>query len=106
MLLDRRQTLAAAIAAAMPWQLEARTVADTTNYAAVAMQLAARSVERAKSPVEARAQIMAHIGELEGQIRSASVFITQYGGAAVKLAVLRLHPMGLNMKRSAGWRRT
>lgn len=88
MLLDRRQTLAAAIAAAMPWQLEARTVADTTNYAAVAMQLAARSVERAKSPVEARAQIMAHIGELEGQIRSASVFITQYGGAPVKLAVL------------------
>ena len=88
MLLDRRQTLAAAIAAAMPWQLEARTVADTKTYAAVAMQLAARSVERAQSPVEARAQIMAHIGELEGQIRSASVFITQYGGAPVKLAVL------------------
>ena len=63
-------------------------MADSKTYAAVAMQLAARSVERAKSPEEARAQIMAHIGELEGQIRSASVFITQYGGAPVKLAVL------------------
>jgi predicted amidohydrolase len=52
------------------------------------MQLAARSVERAKSPEEARMQIIAHIGELEAQIRAASIFITQYGGAPVKLAVL------------------
>ena len=58
------------------------------TYAAVAMQLAARSVERCADASAARAQIMAHIAELEGQIRSASIFIAQYGGAPVKLAVL------------------
>jgi predicted amidohydrolase len=63
-------------------------MADISPYAAVAMQLTARSVERAKSPDEARAQIHTHIAELEGQIRSASIFITQYGGSPVKLAVL------------------
>ncbi len=88
MLLDRRQTFAAAMAIALPFPLEAQTVVDAKTYAAVAMQLTARSVERAKSPENARAQIMAHIGDLEGQIRSASIFITQYGGAPVKLAVL------------------
>ncbi len=88
MLLDRRQALAAAMASTIPWPVEAQTVADSKTYAAAAMQLAARSVERAQSPEQARAQIMAHIGELEGQIRSASIFITQYGGAPVKLAVL------------------
>ena len=88
MLLDRRQALAAAMASTIPWPAEAQTVADSKTYAAVAMQLAARSVERAKSPEQARAQIMSHIGELESQIRSASIFITQYGGAPVKLAVL------------------
>ncbi len=88
MLLDRRQALAAAMASTIHWPVGAQTVANAKTYAAVAMQLAARSVERAKSPEEARAQIMAHIGELEGQIRSASIFITQYGGAPVKLAVL------------------
>lgn len=45
MLLDRRQALAAAIATALPFGLEAKSVADVTNYAAVAMQLAAHSVE-------------------------------------------------------------
>lgn len=88
MQLDRRQALAAAIATALPFGLEAKSVADVTIYAAVAMQLAARSVERAKSTEEARTQIVAHIGDLEAQIRSASIFITQYGGAPVKLAVL------------------
>jgi predicted amidohydrolase len=63
-------------------------MADAETYAAVAMQLTARSVERARSPEEARTQIMAHIGDVEPHIRSASVFITQYGGAPVKLAVL------------------
>ena len=88
MQLDRRQALAAAIATALPFGLEAKAVADPATYAAVAMQLAARSVERAKATEEARAQIIAHIGDLEAQIRSASIFITQYGGAPVKLAVL------------------
>lgn len=56
-------------------------------YAAVAMQLTARSLERFE-PDEARAAMLAHIAELEGQIRSATIFIAQYGGVPVKLAVL------------------
>lgn len=57
-------------------------------YAAVAMQLAARSVERCADAAAARTQIIAHIANVETQIRAASIFITQYGGAPVKLAVL------------------
>ncbi len=58
------------------------------TYSAVAMQLAARSVDRAKSREEAWAQVSSHIAEIEGQIRSASIFIGQYSGVPVKLAVL------------------
>jgi predicted amidohydrolase len=88
MLLERRQALAALLASSLPWPLEAATVTKTKTYSAVAMQLAARSVERAKTREEAMSQVSAHIAELEGQIRSASIFIGQYSGAAVKLAVL------------------
>jgi predicted amidohydrolase len=63
-------------------------MADTKTYSAVAMQLAARSVERANSPEEARRQVIAHIADVETHIRSASIFIAQYSGAPVKLAVL------------------
>lgn len=88
MLLDRRQTLASMMIAAAPYPAWSAPVAEAKTYSAVAMQLAARSVERAKSPEEARAQVKEHIAELEGQIRSASIFIAQYSGAPVKLAVL------------------
>lgn len=57
-------------------------------YAAVAMQLTARSTERCADTAEARAQILAHISELEGPIRAAAIFIEQYAGRPVKLAVL------------------
>jgi predicted amidohydrolase len=57
-------------------------------YAAVAMQLTARSVERCADRAAARAQILAHIGEVEGQIRGAKVFIEQFQGRKVRLAVL------------------
>ena len=57
-------------------------------YAAVAMQLTARSIERCADTAAARAQILAHIGEIEGQIRGARVFIEQFQGRPVKLAVL------------------
>lgn len=57
-------------------------------YSAVAMQLAARSVEAASSRAEAMAQVAAHVAELERQIRSASIFIGQYSRAPVRLAVL------------------
>ncbi|UVO54782.1 nitrilase-related carbon-nitrogen hydrolase [Sphingomonas sp. SUN039] len=55
------------------------------TYAAVAMQLAARSAINAADP---RAAMLAHIGEVAGRLRGAAIFIEQYGGAPVKLAVL------------------
>lgn len=57
-------------------------------YAAVAMQLTARSLERCADTTEARAQVLAHIGEIESQIRGAKIFIEQFQGLPVKLAVL------------------
>ena len=61
---------------------------DKILYAAVAMQLAARSVENTPDKAAARAQMLAMIGELESKIRSATIFIQQYAGNPVKLAVL------------------
>ena len=55
------------------------------TYAAVAMQLAARSAVNAVDP---RASMLAHIGEVAGRLRGAAIFIEQYGGAPVRLAVL------------------
>ncbi|ASK88867.1 nitrilase-related carbon-nitrogen hydrolase [Sphingorhabdus sp. SMR4y] len=61
---------------------------DKILYSAVAMQLAARSVENTPDKAAARAQMLAMIGELESKIRSATIFIQQYAGNPVKLAVL------------------
>lgn len=57
-------------------------------YAAVALQLTARSVEGAADAAAVRAQVLAHIADVEVQLRSARIFIEQYGGAPVRLAVL------------------
>lgn len=57
-------------------------------YAAVAMQLTARALDICPDNAAARAQIMAHIGEIEGQIRTSMIFISQYSGLPVRLAVL------------------
>ncbi len=62
--------------------------APVAPYAAVAMQLTARSVENCADDAAARAQILGHIGAIEGQIRGAKVFIEQFAGRPVKLAVL------------------
>lgn len=90
--LERRMVLAAMIAGALPFDpalaKEAPSMAADAPYAAVAMQLAARSVERAPDRGAARAQILGMIGEVETKIRSARIFIEQYGGHPVKLAVL------------------
>lgn len=90
--LERRMVLAAMIAGALPFDpalaKEAPSMAVDSPYAAVAMQLAARSVERAPDRGAARAQILGMIGEVETKIRSARIFIEQYGGHPVKLAVL------------------
>ncbi|MFN3474110.1 MAG: nitrilase-related carbon-nitrogen hydrolase [Blastomonas sp.] len=90
--LERRMVLAAMIAGALPLDhalaMEAPRMAPDAPYAAVAMQLAARSVERAPDRAAARAQILSMIGEVETKIRSACIFIEQYGGHPVRLAVL------------------
>ncbi|WP_336986746.1 nitrilase-related carbon-nitrogen hydrolase [Altererythrobacter aquiaggeris] len=56
-------------------------------FSAVAMQLTARSLE-ALGEDEVRPAMLSHIGELQGAIRASSIFIEQYGGDPVKLAVL------------------
>ena len=61
---------------------------DTKTYAAVAMQLTARSIEKTPNKAVARKQMLNMIGEMENKIRSAAIFIQQYAGNPVKLAVL------------------
>jgi predicted amidohydrolase len=58
------------------------------TYAAVAVQLTARSVEGCADREAARAQMIAMIAELGPKIRASSIFIAQYGGALVRLVVL------------------
>ncbi len=85
---ERRQALAALVASALPLPVEAAPVADAKSYAAVALQFAARSVERAPDRAAARQQMLETIAALGPKMRSATIFIQQYGGAPVKLAVL------------------
>ncbi len=100
MALDRRQAVAAALAAAALPHLAAAAMKDEMMpdaafprpspppYAAVAMQLTARAVDRLTSRAAVTAQVQAHVAAIIPQIRSASIFIQQYGGAPVRLAVL------------------
>jgi predicted amidohydrolase len=76
------------IAASLPLTVEAAPLSDAKTYAAVAMQLAARSVERAPDKAAARKMMKEVIATLGPKLRAASIFIEQYGGAPVKLAVL------------------
>ena len=57
-------------------------------FAAVAMQLTAQSVERCTDRAEAAAQMLAMIEALGPKLRAATIFIQQYGGSPVRLAVL------------------
>jgi predicted amidohydrolase len=86
--IERRQALAGMMAASLPMSLEAAPLAEPATYAAVAMQLAARSVERAPDRAAARKMMMEVIATLGPKIRAARGFIQQYGGAQLKLAVL------------------
>ena len=69
--------MAAAICASTPTSLLAgirknedeNSMTDKILYAAVAMQLAARSVENTPDKAAARAQMLAIIGELESKFR-------------------------------------
>ena len=92
--LNRRHALAAALAsgALLPESMAAMEnktpVTAPAPFAAVAMQLTARSVERLKTRAEVTAQVKDHAAAIIPQIRAATIFIEQYGGAPVKLAVL------------------
>lgn len=59
-----------------------------TPYAAIALQLTAHSVERCTDRAEASAQMLGTIESIGAKLRAASIFVTQYGGTPVKLAVL------------------
>jgi len=54
-------------------------------YAALALQLAARSVEQVTDP---RAAMLAMIAEVGTKMRGAIIFLQQYGGSPVRLVVL------------------
>ncbi len=58
------------------------------NYAAIALQLTAQSVETCADRTAARAQMLAMISTIGGKMRASSIFVQQYGGAPVKLIVL------------------
>lgn len=57
-------------------------------YTAIAMQLAAQSVEAHADTAAVRAAILAHIARLEGQLRTARIFVEQFAGRPARLAVL------------------
>ncbi len=63
-------------------------MADQTPYAAVALQFAARSIEQTVDKAAARQQMLETIDALAPKIRASTIFIEQYGGAPVRLAVL------------------
>jgi predicted amidohydrolase len=57
-------------------------------YLAVAMQLPARSVEAAADVAAARAGILAHVRDLEAELRGTRDFLEKFSGTPVRLAVL------------------
>lgn len=63
-------------------------MSEVPLYAAVAMQLTAQSVEAAPDRATARAAMLAQISTVAAQIGQAKVFIEQYGGSPLRLAVL------------------
>lgn len=58
------------------------------TYAAIALQLTAQSVEGCADRAAASAQMVAMIGEVGTKLRASTVFVQQYTGVPVKLAVL------------------
>lgn len=96
MAFERREFMAASVTALLAGtivdQADARErnpkMNDTGTYAALAMQLTARSIERCPDRASARTQMLAMIAEIEPKIRSGALFVTQYAGSPVKLVVL------------------
>lgn len=88
MFLDRRQALAGLVAASLPWPAMGNAMPVDQTYSALALQVPARSVEAAPDRAAARAQMLAQIDEVGAKLRASSIFISQYSGAPVRLAVL------------------
>lgn len=88
MLLDRRQTMAGLLAATTPWPVEAVVSGHEMSYAAIALQLAARSVEKQPDRASASKQMVAMIAEVGAKLRGSAIFVGQYTGSPVRLAVL------------------
>jgi predicted amidohydrolase len=88
--IDRRLFLAATLAvpAAVPAMSEAAEAGAVPLYSAVAMQLTARSVEPWPDRAAARAAMLAQINTVAAQILQAKIFIEQYAGSPLRLAVL------------------
>jgi predicted amidohydrolase len=84
--LDRRLFLAGSLA--MSSVAESAEVTAVKPYAAVAMQLRAESVEAQPDRAAARRAMLAHIARVGAQVNQAKIFIEQYGGSPVRLAVL------------------
>lgn len=61
---------------------------DISNYAAIALQISAQSVEKCQSREDARIIMAQKLERLEKQILSAKIFVEQYNGSPVKLLVL------------------
>jgi len=79
----------AALASQVPFSFaQGESVTDPADYSAVAMQLTARSLEALPDTAAARAAMLEHIASIEAPIRTSAIFIAQYSGKPVKLAVL------------------
>ncbi len=84
--IDRRLALAGMLAIPVAARSERLNVkAPDKAYAAVAMQLAAHALDNEDDP---RAAMLRHIDEVGKKLRVATVFIQQYSGSPVRLAVL------------------
>lgn len=88
MFLDRRQALAGLAATVLPWPARGNAMTVEKTYSALALQVPARSVEAAPDRAAARVQMLAQIEEVGTKLRTSSLFISQYSGAPVRLAVL------------------
>lgn len=85
--------LAAGMCAALAPQMAAaqgkgETMSESATYSTMAMQLTARALERLPDAAAARAAMLAHIAEVEAQIRTSAIFVAQYSGRPVRLVVL------------------
>ncbi|MET0366378.1 MAG: nitrilase-related carbon-nitrogen hydrolase [Sphingobium sp.] len=58
------------------------------SYAAIALQLTARSIEPCPDRAAARAQMLAMMAEVERKMTASVIFTQQFGGSPVKLVVL------------------